>query len=79
MRIRHLLLLLCLCVYGTLSAVAQMLEATERYPKREFRGAWIQVVNGQFKGMSTDEMKQALIGQLDALREAGIYGTPCSL
>lgn len=72
MRIRHLLLLLCLCVYGTLSAVAQMLEATERYPKREFRGAWIQVVNGQFKGMSTDEMKQALIGQLDALREAGM-------
>lgn len=65
-------MLLCLCVYGTLSAVAQMLEATERYPKREFRGAWIQVVNGQFKGMSTDEMKQALIGQLDALREAGM-------
>ena len=72
MRIRHLLLLLCLCVYGPLSAVAQMLEATERYPKREFRGAWIQVVNGQFKGMSTDEMKQVLIGQLDALREAGM-------
>ena len=24
------------------------------HPKREFRAAWIQTVNGQFKGMSTE-------------------------
>ncbi len=42
------------------------------YPKREFRGAWIQAVNGQFRGMGTEQMKQNLIQQLDALEEAGI-------
>ena len=26
--------------------------------KREFRGAWIQCVNGQFIGMSTQKMQQ---------------------
>lgn len=44
----------------------------QQYPKREFRGAWIQVVNGQFQGMSTEKMQQTLIGQLDALQKAGI-------
>ena len=41
-------------------------------PKREFRGAWIQCVNGQFQGMSTEKMQQTLTSQLDKLREAGI-------
>ena len=27
-------------------------------PKREFRGAWIQTVNGQYKGMPRDEMQR---------------------
>lgn len=40
--------------------------------KREFRGAWIQAVNGQFIGMSTAEMQQTLTTQLDALQRAGI-------
>lgn len=40
--------------------------------KREFRGAWIQVVNGQFIGMSTNEIQQTLTAQLDALQQAGI-------
>ena len=40
--------------------------------KREFRGAWIQAVNGQFIGMSTSEMKQTLTTQLNALQRAGI-------
>ena len=57
---------------GALSAWAQGFGEPARYPKREFRGAWIQVVNGQFQGMGTDKMKQELIRQLDALREAGI-------
>ncbi|MCD8165179.1 MAG: family 10 glycosylhydrolase [Bacteroides sp.] len=42
------------------------------HPKREFRGAWIQAVNGQFLGKSTDELQQYLISQLNALQEAGI-------
>ena len=41
-------------------------------PKREFRGAWIQAVNGQFIGLSTAEMQWTLTTQLDALGRAGI-------
>ena len=40
--------------------------------KREFRGAWIQAVNGQFIGMSTAEMQATLTTQLNALQRAGI-------
>ncbi len=43
-----------------------------RYPKREFRGAWIQSVNGQFRGMTTGQMQQNLVHQLDVLQQAGI-------
>ncbi len=41
-------------------------------PKREFRGAWIQVINGQFQGMSREQMQANLTGQLDALKACGI-------
>jgi uncharacterized lipoprotein YddW (UPF0748 family) len=40
-------------------------------PKREFRGAWIQCVNGQFKGMGTEKMQQTLSYQLDELQKDG--------
>ena len=46
-------------------------QATEPL-KREFRGAWIQAVNGQFIGMSTTELQQTLTTQLNALQQAGI-------
>ena len=42
------------------------------YPKREFRAAWIQTVNGQFKGMPAEKLKQTLIEQLNSLQKAGI-------
>lgn len=41
-------------------------------PKREFRGAWLQCINGIYMGLSTDECKRKLIGQLDALQDKGI-------
>ena len=41
-------------------------------PKREFRGAWIQCVNGQFLGMSTQQMQNYLSQQLDALARMGV-------
>ena len=44
-------LLLSLCYL--LPVVAQQLPL----PKREFRGAWIQMINGQFMGMSRDIMQ----------------------
>ena len=39
--------------------------------KREFRGAWIQCVNGQFKGMPTQDMQKTLAYQLDELKKDG--------
>ena len=41
-------------------------------PKREFRGAWIQIINGQFQGMSRDQMQANLINQLNTLKRCGI-------
>ncbi len=40
--------------------------------KREFRGAWIQAVNGQFVGMSTLQMQKTLTYQLDELQKDGV-------
>ena len=44
----------------------------ENYKKREFRGAWIQCVNGQFQGMSPDAMRRTLTYQLDELQKDGV-------
>ena len=40
--------------------------------KREFRGAWIQCVNGQFLGMGTKKMQATLAWQLDELQKDGV-------
>lgn len=66
---------LVLCAWTLLfclGATAQLRNQADRYPKREFRGAWIQAVNGQFRGMSTEKMQQTLIAQLNSLQQAGI-------
>ena len=41
-------------------------------PKREFRGAWIQIINGQFQGMSRHQMQANLTNQLNVLQACGI-------
>ena len=41
-------------------------------PKREFRGAWIQAVNGQFMGMNEVEMKSYLTTMLDNLQKINV-------
>ena len=41
-------------------------------PKREFRGAWIQAVNGQWIVLSTQQMQQTLTTQLNALQQMGV-------
>lgn len=43
-----------------------------QHPKREFRGAWIQCVNGQYLGKSTNELQEMLSYQLDVLQKARI-------
>ena len=40
--------------------------------KREFRGAWIQCVNGQFMGKSTGQIQAKLTHQLDELQKDGV-------
>lgn len=59
------ILLACLMTLG--SAVAQTVQ-----PKREFRGAWIQMINGQFMNMGRDAMQSNLTNQLDVLKKCGV-------
>lgn len=66
MRAKTILLLLIALLFTS------VVGAQTRYPKREFRGAWIQCVNGQFQGMPAEKMKQLLISQLNSLQGAGI-------
>ncbi len=63
-----LFLFLFQCV-GTMAADLQPQSST---PKREFRGAWIQAVNGQWQGLSRDAMQTELRRELDILQQAGI-------
>ena len=46
--------------------------SSTQYPKREFRGAWIQCVNGQWQGLDREKMQGTLTAQLDILKKAGI-------
>ena len=41
-------------------------------PKREFRGAWIQCVNGQYIGKTSAQVRQMLSSQLDVMQRAHI-------
>lgn len=61
------LLLTLVALLFTITAEAQN---TPR--KREFRGAWIQCVNGQFLGMGTEKMQQTLTHQLNELQLDGV-------
>ena len=70
MRVKSLI-----CVFFLLlmaGGVFAQVQTGSAYPKREFRAAWIQSVNGQFRGMPTEKLKQNLIGQLNSLQKAGI-------
>ena len=69
MNLRKLILLLALFLA---TGVGEQIQQQSPYPKREFRGAWIQAVNGQFRGIPTEKLKQTLIDQLNSLQGAGI-------
>lgn len=54
------------------AALLLLAAATARaQTKREFRGAWIQCVNGQFEGLPAGEMQRTLGLQLDELKRDG--------
>ncbi len=64
MRITRICLALVVLLLCTANAFAQ--------EKREFRGAWIQAVNGQFMHLTKEQMQQTLTQQLDALQRIGV-------
>ena len=58
--------LVCMLLCGSMSAYSG------NSSKREFRGAWIQCVNGQFMGMGTRQIQETLTYQLDRLKACGV-------
>ncbi len=76
--LRTLLCTALLAVAATVPLAAQVTPVPTagtdavRPPKREFRGAWIQAVNGQWQGMGRDAMQAELRRELDALQAAGL-------
>ena len=54
--------------------VALLLQAgvTKAQNKREFRGVWIQCVNGQYLGKTTEQIQNMLSSQLDELQKDGV-------
>lgn len=57
----------CLGISGECKA-----QISTNTPKREFRGAWIQTVNGQYMGMERDQMQRTLSSYLDAFKRNGL-------
>ena len=49
-------------------AVAVAAGQDARLPKREFRGAWLQVINGAYMGLPPGAMQARLLAQLDSLQ-----------
>lgn len=67
MRKLRLLMLSAICWTSILVSAQQPVA-----PKREFRGAWIQAVNGQWQGIGRDAMQAELTRELNALQADGI-------
>ncbi len=66
MKLFFTLLFLAISAFQSVCAQGSVL------PKREFRGAWIQMINGQFQGMSRSEMQKNLTNQLNVMQRCGI-------
>lgn len=63
---------LIIALFAFLVCVNFVFSASSDNPKREFRGAWIQCVNGQYLGKSPQQLRDMLSSQLDVLQKAGI-------
>lgn len=59
-------------LFTILFALCTLLASAQDMPKREFRGAWIQIINGQFQGMTRSQMQANLTHQLDELKACGV-------
>lgn len=60
-----------LCVIIFLMSIVHS-ESIFAVSKREFRGAWIQCVNGQFEAIGTEVMQNTLTYQLNELQKDGV-------
>ena len=72
MRFRYLYILLAVVVLASCASKRNAVANVPEHPKREFRGAWIQAVNGQFTGMSEQEMKGYLVDMLNNLQMVNV-------
>ena len=70
MKLRNILLLVVVLLFASCSTKKVVQQS--QYPKREFRGAWIQAVNGQFSGMGEVQMKKYLTEMLDNLEKVNV-------
>ena len=70
MRVKYSLLLLLILLL--VSCGSRKHVSRTEFPKREFRGAWIQAVNGQFMGMDEKQMKTYLLEMLDNLQKVNV-------
>lgn len=66
-RLQHITVAIILLLAIPFTVNAQPLNS-----KRQFRGAWIQCVNGQFTSIGTVKMQQTLTQQLDELQQDGV-------
>lgn len=72
MRIKQILSLFVILFLASCASKRVVTDEGSQQPKREFRGAWIQAVNGQFTGKSEKEMKRYLIEMLDNLQRVNV-------
>ena len=66
-KVKSLLLAAVVALFAVSVAAQQ-----PKNPKREFRGAWIQAVNGQWQGLGRDAMQAELTRELNVLQADGI-------
>lgn len=78
-RLLNYICLICLLSFAVVSCKQQQVPAGVssindiKYPKREFRGAWIHTVGqGQYKNMNSTQMKEYFVNMLNQLKADGI-------
>lgn len=62
----------CLLLFTVILLSCHLHAHAQLTNKREFRGAWIQCVNGQFQGLTPAAMQSTLTRQLDELQKDGV-------
>lgn len=72
MKTKTTFLMVCLLAVWLSSCSNKGVYSGTAVAKREFRGAWVQCVNGQFQGLGTQAMQQNLTQQLDELKKDGV-------